>query len=179
MQGVESADYTVVPRTLSFISAHSRVLLLRGGADKRLFAGHYNGVGGHVRPGEDVYAAARREIFEETSLRPVDLALCGVVHLSHANGARGVVIFVFLGTAAEGRLRGSSEGQPEWVAVTDLKRRNLAPYVTELLEAALESRRRGPFIALARDNEAHGRIEVTWPGRAVGSAGVLARGARG
>jgi len=57
-----------VPRTLIFLERNGHVLLIRGGPDK-WFAGRYNGLGGHVEPGEDVYTAALREVQEEAGAR--------------------------------------------------------------------------------------------------------------
>ena len=51
-QGVEvslSRDrYTVIPRTLCFVTRGDRVLLLRGALTKRIWANKYNGIGGDV-----------------------------------------------------------------------------------------------------------------------------------
>ena len=43
------------------VTGEPEVLLLRGAADKRLWANRYNGLGGHVEAGEDVLSAAKRE----------------------------------------------------------------------------------------------------------------------
>ena len=76
-QGVAKSKhrYQVIPRTLCFITYGDEVLLLRGGPHKRLWAGRYNGVGGHIEAGEDVHAATLREIDEETGLTVHDLRL--------------------------------------------------------------------------------------------------------
>ena len=44
-QGVNLERYMLVPRTLIFLTRGDQVLLLKGAADKRLWAGLYN-VGG-------------------------------------------------------------------------------------------------------------------------------------
>ena len=96
-QGVtRSVDrYKVIPRTLAFVTNGADVLLLRGGPHKKLWAGLYNGVGGHVERGEDIYNAARREIREETGLEVTDLRLCGVLHIDAGDPGAGVLVFVF------------------------------------------------------------------------------------
>ena len=40
--------FTVIPRTLVFITRGDHVLLLRGSAQKRIWANKYNGIGGHI-----------------------------------------------------------------------------------------------------------------------------------
>ena len=80
-QGVAVSHHRhqVIPRTLCFITHGEEVLLLLGGAKKRLWAGHYNGLGGHVEPDEDIYTSDHREVNEKVraggARRPA--ALCG------------------------------------------------------------------------------------------------------
>ncbi len=50
-----AGQYTVVARTLVFLTCGSKVLLLKGAPTKRLWAGKYNGIGGHLEPGESPY----------------------------------------------------------------------------------------------------------------------------
>ena len=67
--------HLAVPRTLIFLTSTNpatgadEVLLLKGAATKRLWAGKFNGIGGHVEADEDVHAAAVRELREETRLK--------------------------------------------------------------------------------------------------------------
>lgn len=121
-QGVEGSRYSVVPRVLCFLRSGDEVLLLRGAPGKRLWAGRYNGIGGHVERGEDPLQAARREIREETGLDMADLRLAGIVHVCLSQGP-GVLLFVFTGEVPSREVVPSAEGTPEWVlpeAVADL-----------------------------------------------------------
>ena len=113
-QGVSRERYSLVPRTLIFLTRGKSVLLLRGAQDKRLYANRYNGVGGHVERGEDVLAAARRELWEESGLVPDSLRLVGTVMIDTGSGL-GVGLFVFTGECARGTPRASREGTLEWL----------------------------------------------------------------
>lgn len=125
--------YTVVPRTLIFLTRDSQILLLKGAPTKRLWAGKYNGIGGHVEPGETPYRSALRELKEETGLEremleDQTLELRGIVHVTLPTPP-GVVLFVFVGAVATDAasteavatdLTPSEEGMPAWIEQDDL-----------------------------------------------------------
>jgi 8-oxo-dGTP diphosphatase len=131
-QGVNLERYMLVPRTLVFLTKGEEVLLLKGSRDKRIWAGLYNGVGGHVEQGEDVLSAARREVLEETGLEPTTLWLCGTITIDTQTNP-GVCVFVFKGECKEGKLKLSPEGTLEWVKFTDIERLALVPDLNVLL----------------------------------------------
>lgn len=121
-QGLDQSRYVVVPRTLIFLfDAQNRVLLLKGAADKRLWAGLYNGIGGHIERGEDIVEAANRELFEETGLCDVYLHYCAQVTVD-VNLQTGVAIFIFKGFCENAYLKGSSEGNLEWLYLDEIDR---------------------------------------------------------
>ena len=107
--------YTVIPRTLCLVYHGDEVLLLKGAPDKPLWPNRYNGVGGHVEPGEDVRTAALREVREETGLSVSDLRLRGVIHVEMGEQGPGILLFVFTAISSGRSVRPSVEGTLEWV----------------------------------------------------------------
>lgn len=167
-QGLEAVQepfpqvpYTVVPRVLCFLRHGKDVLLLRGASDKRLWAGLYNGVGGHVERGEDPRQAARREIREETGLEVGELHLGGIVHVSLSHSP-GVLIFCFTGEAPSREVHPSAEGSLEWVDPARLAAlplvEDLPPLLSRLLNAPHDA---PPFFARSA-YESAGRLEISW-----------------
>lgn len=129
-QGFSSDRFQVIPRSLIFIyNDEGEVLLLKGAANKKIWAGHYNGIGGHVEAGEDIRSSARRELMEETGISDGALRLCGQV-MVEVDKERGIAIFIFKGQYTGGNVIGSEEGSLEWVQIADLP--NL-PVVEDLL----------------------------------------------
>jgi 8-oxo-dGTP diphosphatase len=129
--------HRVVPRTLCFVTHGDQVLLLRGAPHKRLWAGRYNGVGGHVEPEEDIRAAALREIKEETGLTVRDLRLRGVIHADTGDPVLGVLVFVFTAEALETQVLPSSEGIAEWLPAAELPVADLVEDLPVLLPKVL------------------------------------------
>ncbi len=134
--------YTVIPRVLVFLTRADEILLLHGAPDKKLWAGKYNGLGGHIEPGESPYQAAVREVQEEAGLVVDALTLRAVVHVTLPEPP-GVIFFVFVGKAPAGALRPSIEGIPVWVARTALDTLPLVEDLPQLLPRVLTS---GPVV---------------------------------
>lgn len=111
-QGITHDRYMLIPRTAIFLRRGESYLLMKGAPTKRLWAGKYNGLGGHVERHEDVLSAAHRELLEEAGLQ-ADLWLCGTVVVDA--GEIGVCLYVFTGEPRGGELKPSAEGEPEWI----------------------------------------------------------------
>ncbi len=113
--------YSIVPRTLCFLTHGDDVLLLTGAQDRRLWAGRLNGVGGHLEPDETPIEAACREVLEETGLSVPTLILRAIVHVSTGDMvAPGVLLFVFVGVAPSRDVRASAEGGLDWYPLADV-----------------------------------------------------------
>jgi 8-oxo-dGTP diphosphatase len=148
-QGVqESAGrYTVIPRVLVFVLNGDDVLLLKGAPDKRIWADRYNGVGGHVEPDEDVYAAALRETREETGLEVYDLRFEGLVNID-VGSPTGIMLAVFSARSKARETIPSAEGTLEWVSLDRLGEVDLVQDIPVLLSRIVDRSAEGsPFFA--------------------------------
>lgn len=135
--------YTVIPRTLVFITRGEQVLLLRGSAHKHIWANKYNGIGGHIERDEDVYAAARREVREETGLAVENMRLVGLINID-GDQSTGIMLFVFTAESRSGDPIPSEEGTLEWMARHQLDQIDLVEDLPIILPRALDLRPDSP-----------------------------------
>lgn len=110
-QNITKNRYTLIPRTIIFVRKGDEVLLLKGADTQKIWAGKYNGLGGHIEKGEDVISSARRELYEESGIT-ADLWLCGTVIVE---GEIGICLFVICGENPQGEITESKEGKAEWI----------------------------------------------------------------
>jgi 8-oxo-dGTP diphosphatase len=158
-QKILKGRYHVVPRTLLLIFNGSDVLLQKGAPDKILWAGLYNGLGGHIERGEDVITSARRELLEESGISCTDLHLCGSVMID-VNEDEGILMFVFSGRSPQGELRGSHEGIPEWIPVDRVDNLPVVEDIPIMIKRITSQRDGRLFFGHYSYDEAGKRIEV-------------------
>jgi len=162
---VSRQRYQVIPRTLCFVTHGGKVLLLLGGPQKRLWAGRYNGLGGHVEPGEDIYSSALREVREEAGLDVRDVRLRCVVHADAGDPAVGILFFVFTATAESEDVRPSDEGTLHWVPVNALPVEHMAEDLPVLLPKVLSMAPADPPLFAAYSYDDHDRLMIRFAGQ--------------
>lgn len=160
-QRPDPSRYRVVPRTLAFLTRGSQVLLQRARDDHGAWAGRYNGIGGHLEPGEDPLSGARREIREETGLEPDRLTLRGVV-LIDTGQPIGVALYVFRGECPAGEPTPGPEGTAAWFHLADLEAVPLVEDLPTILPLVLPGREDGPPFSAVYRCDAHGRLSIVF-----------------
>ena len=136
-QGPASNNSLSSLRTLAFIFApDNTVLLLKGGQSKTRWPGFYNGLGGHMKPGETPHQAITREIQEEAGLTLQEkLHLAGLITIIASTGPPSITLFIFSVQAKVKykRLRATTEGTPEWKEWRKIAPEQMLPDLSDIL----------------------------------------------
>ncbi len=151
--------YQIIPRVLCFVRHGADLLLIRGAPTKRIWANKYNGLGGHLEPGESPAAAARREIREESALEVEDLRLRGVVTIQ-AGEPVGIGLYVYTAWATSRDTRASNEGQLEWVAGDAVTTCDLVEDLATLIPRLLAQRDTDPPFSAHYSYDDEGRLLI-------------------
>jgi 8-oxo-dGTP diphosphatase len=160
-QGVDLTRYMLVPRTLIFITRGNQILLLKGLNNKRLWAGLYNGIGGHIEKGEDIYSAALRELQEESGLTSNNLKLRGILTVDTRKNP-GVCVFIFSGTCQEEKYTKSDEGLLEWIKLSDLDNIPLVEDLPLLLPKVLDPQEANQIFFAHSEYDRNGKLTVSF-----------------
>jgi len=117
--------YTPIVGTLGFIVSPDRRHTLLVHRTARLHDHHlgkFNGLGGKMRPDEDVLSCMRREILEESGLRCTSMRLRGTINWTGFGPAcEDWLGFIFLVEGFEGEpFSGNSEGPLVWKRLDEL-----------------------------------------------------------
>ncbi len=158
-QRLDPSRYRVVPRTLTFLTRGDQVLLLRVPEERGAWAGCYNGIGGHLEPGEDPCSGARREIREETGLEPDRLTLRGVV-LIDTGQPTGIALYIFCGECAAGEPTPGADGSAAWFDLGHLEAVPLVEDLPTILPLVLLGREDGPPFSAVYRYDPHGRLSI-------------------
>lgn len=100
------------------------------------YAGLWSMPGGHIEPGEEAAAAARREVMEETGVEASLCGVCGVADvIVRSEGGLLIahhVLVVFAGRARTRRLRaGSDASEAGWFGLASLQGLPVVPGIIE------------------------------------------------
>ena len=159
-QGLGHHRYKIIPRTLIFLfNSQDQVLLLRGAENKRLWAGLYNGIGGHIEAGEDIHEAAQRELLEETGITCDALVYCGQIMIDVEPGS-GVGVFVFSGFTERQNLQDSEEGFLTWINMEEIERFPLVEDLPLLIPKIADFKPGDPPIIGKYTFDAEGNLEI-------------------
>lgn len=106
--------------------------------------------GGHVEKHESFQKSVIREVKEETNLDIINPELIGVKQFFDKNDYRYIVFF-YRADHFTGKVKSSSEGQLEWIKISDLKNKKLAYNFDQDLKLFLNSNLHEHFLMGNRD----------------------------
>lgn len=158
-QGITKDRYMLIPRTAIFLRRGDEYLLIKGAPTKKLWAGKFNGIGGHVERGENILFSAQRELIEETGLQ-ADLWLCGTVIVDA--GEVGICLFVFCGENIRGEIKASEEGTVEWVKKDSVLHLPVVEDLSILLERIHSMRRGDPSFSARSYYDENDKLKVVF-----------------
>lgn len=118
--------------TLTFLTKKNQLLL---GLKKRGFGkDYYNGFGGKVENNESIIESAKREVFEECSIRINKLNLRAKLYFIFENSLKpNIEGFVFISDDFHGNPKESDEMKPQWFTIPDIMNPNTILYLLQTI----------------------------------------------
>jgi len=153
--------YHVVPRTIFFIFCKDQVLLLKGATNKKINAGLWNGLGGHIERGETIISSAQRELNEEAGIWCEKPIMCGTIMID-VREDEGILLFVFGGKVKETSVIDSSEGKLHWFPVEKLPIEDVVDDVEPLITRVLQTFKSGKQFHLLYSYDSSGNRVTTF-----------------
>lgn len=146
--------------TLCFVQKPSHVLL---GMKKRGFGmGRWNGFGGKLEQGETMEEAARRELFEESGIRALEMKEAGFIHFDFEDRDFTMEVTLFRVLSHEGEPEETEEMKPQWFHHDDIPFDKMWDDDKFWLRAFLEGKSvKGDFTLDAKDKIIRHQLEIT------------------
>lgn len=161
-QSIDVERYQAIPRTLIFLfDQNNRVLLLKGSPNKKIWAGLYNGIGGHIEAGEDILEAAERELKEESGLEGIKLGFCGQVMVNVSENI-GIAIFIFRGDYSGDDFRSSTEGRIAWIDLDEMMNIKMVEDLRLLIPMIANHQDGEPMIIGKYDYDVDGKLIMSF-----------------
>ena len=119
MTDLDLTNHKVSPLTLIFLIKGDEILTLRRSGNKKVYPNKLSGFGGKVEPGEDLFASAKREFFEETGVILKEISLRGMFMRMMDTGYLNQM-YLFVADEFEGEPKAiSDEGAIQWLKIED------------------------------------------------------------
>lgn len=115
--------------------------------------GRWNGFGGKVAEGETIEEAAKRELFEEASVRAGDIKKIGVIDFYWKDKEDIIEVNIFKSESFTGIPTESEEMKPQWFDIKDIPFKDMWQDDTHWMPLFLDNKKfRGKFIFDDNDN---------------------------
>ena len=151
--------YLFVSRTLIFLYHQDEIALIKGAPHKRLWANKYNGIGGHVERGEDIFTSVARETFEETGLLLHEFHLCGLITID-VERETGICIFVFKAEIKDQEVKLSEEGEIEWIPIHSILNLPLVEDLPVIIPLVIEHQPGDPTFSAHYSYDSHQKLAI-------------------
>lgn len=126
---------------------HQQQKVLLGYKKRGFGAGKWNGFGGKVEDGEQIFDAARREIKEEAGIEIADLDHLGIINFQFRGNPEILEVHIFKAKKFNGEIKESDEMKPQWFDIQEIPFHSMWPDDQHWIPLFLEDRKfRGNFL---------------------------------